>query len=113
MVVSMTDKHQVPDLNLTNADAVSQHVDMLKALAHPVRWRMMQLISMHADGVCVCDLEAQFTLSQPTISHHLRIMREAGVVVATQRGTWVYYAVAPSAIMQIRDAVTALVSIHV
>jgi ArsR family transcriptional regulator len=71
----------------------------LKAVAHPVRWRMLELMAAQLDGMCVCDLEAQFDLSQPTISHHLRIMREAGVVVTNQRGTWIYYSVAPEAML--------------
>lgn len=45
--------------------------------------------------LCVCDLESRFDLGQPTVSHHLRILREAGVVTAERRGTWVYYALAP------------------
>lgn len=90
---------------------VTPIVDQLKAVAHPVRWRMLALMSMHDDGLCVCDLEAQFALSQPTISHHLRIMREAGVVVTDQRGTWVYYSVAPEAMQQLTRAFAQLIPI--
>jgi ArsR family transcriptional regulator, arsenate/arsenite/antimonite-responsive transcriptional repressor len=63
---------------------------LLKALADPVRLRLMSLIAA-ADEACVCDLTSTFTVSQPTISHHLRILREAGLVEAERRGTWVYY----------------------
>lgn len=63
---------------------------LLKALADPVRLRLMSLISA-ADEACVCDLTAPFAVSQPTISHHLRVLREAGLVDAERRGTWVYY----------------------
>lgn len=88
-------------------------VEQLKAVAHPVRWRMLELMSMHDDGMCVCDLEAQFDLSQPTISHHLRIMREAGIVVTDQRGTWVYYSVVPEAMQQLASAFAHLAPMKV
>lgn len=63
---------------------------LLKALADPVRLRLMSLIA-DGDETCVCDLNSAFALSQPTISHHLRVLREAGLVSAERRGTWVYY----------------------
>lgn len=83
-------------------------VAQLKAVAHPVRWRLLELMAIHDDGICVCDLESQFDLSQPTISHHLRLMREAGVVVTEQRGTWVYYSVAPEMMHQMASAFARL-----
>ena len=63
---------------------------LLKALADPVRVRLMSLIAA-AGEACVCDLSAPFGVSQPTISHHLRVLRDAGLVDAERRGTWVYY----------------------
>ena len=63
---------------------------LLKALADPVRLRLMSLIA-GSDEACVCELTAPFELSQPTISHHLRVLKEAGMVDAERRGTWVYY----------------------
>jgi ArsR family transcriptional regulator, arsenate/arsenite/antimonite-responsive transcriptional repressor len=69
------------------AEAVAS---MLKALADPVRLRLMSLIA-GADEACVCELTAPFELAQPTISHHLRVLREAGLVRSERRGTWVYY----------------------
>ncbi len=64
----------------------------VKALADPVRLRMLSLIASHAGGeVCVCDLAGAFELSQPTISHHLKVLREVGLVGSERRGTWVYY----------------------
>lgn len=97
-------------IGLTN-EHTSRIVNQLKAVSHPVRWRMLELMSMHDDGLCVCDLEAQFDLSQPTISHHLRIMREAGVVATDQRGTWVYYSIAPEAMQQLVSAFAQLMPI--
>jgi ArsR family transcriptional regulator len=73
---------------------------------------MLELMAMHEDGMCVCDLEAQFDLSQPTISHHLRLMREAGVVVTDQRGTWVYYSIAPEMIQQMASAFAQLIPVR-
>jgi ArsR family transcriptional regulator, arsenate/arsenite/antimonite-responsive transcriptional repressor len=65
-------------------------VALLKALADPVRLRLMSLIAA-TDEACVCDLTTPFDVSQPTISHHLRVLREAGLVDSERRGTWVWY----------------------
>jgi len=64
-----------------------------KALGHPVRVQMLDILSRHGGQVCVCDLESQFDLSQPTISHHLKVLRQAGLVMAEQRGQWLFYRV--------------------
>ncbi|SDM52493.1 ArsR/SmtB family transcription factor [Allokutzneria albata] len=65
---------------------------MFKALADPVRLRLLSLIASHAGGeACVCDLTDAFELTGPTISHHLKVLREAGLVTGERRGTWVYY----------------------
>jgi ArsR family transcriptional regulator len=63
---------------------------LMKALSDPVRLRLMSLIAA-ADEACVCDLTAPFAVSQPTISHHLKVLRDAGLVDSERRGTWVYY----------------------
>jgi ArsR family transcriptional regulator, arsenate/arsenite/antimonite-responsive transcriptional repressor len=68
-----------------------------KALGDPVRLRLLSLIAARAGGeVCVCDLTDAFTLTGPTISHHLRVLREAGLVDCERRGTWVYYWIVPA-----------------
>ncbi|WP_433064497.1 ArsR/SmtB family transcription factor [Dactylosporangium sp. CS-033363] len=68
-----------------------------KALGDPVRLRLLSLIAARAGGeVCVCDLTDAFTLTGPTISHHLKVLREAGLVDYQRRGTWVYYWVVPA-----------------
>jgi ArsR family transcriptional regulator, arsenate/arsenite/antimonite-responsive transcriptional repressor len=65
---------------------------LLKALAEPVRLRLMSLVASHAGGeACVCDLNDAFDLSQPTISHHLKVLHEAGLLDREKRGVWVYY----------------------
>ena len=69
---------------------------VFKALGDPVRLRLLSMIASQAGGeVCVCDLTPAFDLSQPTISHHLKLLREAGLIAAERRGTWVYYRLIP------------------
>ena len=76
-----------------------QVAPLLKALADPVRLRLMSLIASHPGGeACVCDLTDAFDLSQPTISHHLKVLHEAGLVDRDKRGVWVYYRVRPEAL---------------
>lgn len=67
-------------------------VPLLKALADPVRLRLFSIIASHEGGeACVCDLTAFFDVSQPTVSHHLKVLHEVGLVGRERRGTWVYY----------------------
>jgi ArsR family transcriptional regulator, arsenate/arsenite/antimonite-responsive transcriptional repressor len=73
---------------------------MFKALGDPVRLRLLSMIASTAE-VCVCDLSDAFEQSGPTISHHLRVLREAGLVDCQRRGTWVYYWVKPAALRQL------------
>jgi ArsR family transcriptional regulator, arsenate/arsenite/antimonite-responsive transcriptional repressor len=77
-----------------------------KALADPTRVAIVNQLSA-ADEVCVCNLVDAFELSQPTISHHLRILREAGLVESARRGTWVYYRLVPEALDALRAALGA------
>lgn len=74
-----------------------------KALADPTRVAIINCLSA-ADEVCVCNLTETFELSQPTISHHLKILREAGLVESSRRGTWVYYRLVPEALAALRGA---------
>src|SRR5947209_11410443 len=72
---------------------------VFKALGDPVRLRLLSLIASHAGGeACVCDLTGEFDVSQPTISHHLKVLREAGLLTSQRRATWVYYRVRPEAL---------------
>jgi ArsR family transcriptional regulator len=67
---------------------------LVKAIADPVRLRLLSLVASHADGeACVCDLNDAFDLSQPTISHHLKLLHDAGLLDREKRGVWVYYRV--------------------
>ncbi|MFI1505050.1 ArsR/SmtB family transcription factor [Streptomyces sp. NPDC020597] len=69
---------------------------LFKALGDPVRLRLLSMIASRSGGeVCVCDLTPAFDLSQPTISHHLKLLRQAGLIDCERRGTWVYYRALP------------------
>ena len=91
--------------------AADELARVFKALADPVRLRLVSLIGAHAGGeVCVCDLTAAFDLTQPTISHHLRVLREAGLIDSERRGTWVYYRILPAALDRIAGLLAVSVS---
>ncbi len=76
-----------------------------KALADPTRVAIVNRLA-GAGEVCVCDLTAAFELTQPTISHHLKLLREAGLVEASRRGTWAYYRLVPEALDSLRAALS-------
>ena len=72
---------------------------LLKALADPTRLRLVSLVAAHEDGeACVCDLTEPLGLTQPTISHHLKILVEAGIFTRDKRGVWAYYSLVPAAL---------------
>jgi len=71
-----------------------------KALGDPVRLQLVDVLRKHAGKVCVCELVPLFDLSQPTVSHHLKVLREAGVVGSERDGLWAYYYVIPDAIAE-------------
>ena len=79
-----------------------QLASQFKALADPTRVAIVNSLSA-ADEVCVCNLTATFDLSQPTISHHLKLLREAGLVAVTRRGTWAYYRLVDESLQQLRQ----------
>ena len=84
-------------------DVRTEFASRFKALADPARVAIVNRLA--SDGeCCVCELTGSFALSQPTISHHLRLLREAGIVEAEQRGTWAYYRLVPEAIDRLRAA---------
>jgi len=67
-------------------------VSLFRALGDDTRLQIVALLAAAREELCACHIEAHFTLGQPTVSHHLRILREAGVVTSERRGSWVYYA---------------------
>src|SRR4051812_22430807 len=80
----------------------------LKAVADPARLRLLSMISAHADGeACVCDLTAPLGLSQPTVSHHLKVLLDAGLVTRSRRGTWAYYRAVPERLAALADVLRA------
>ncbi len=82
-----------------SAERAEGVMPLLKAVADPVRLRLLSLVAAHADGeACVCDLNDAFALSQPTISHHLKQLHDAGLLDREKRGVWVYYRVNATAL---------------
>ena len=87
--------HVDVELSATDVTALTA---LAKALADPVRLQIVDVLRRQAGEVCVCDLQPLFGISQPTLSHHLRKLRDAGVVGVVRRGQWAYYYVHPSAL---------------
>lgn len=80
-------------LDAEQAAAVAQ---VFKALGDPVRLRIVSIVASHAGGeVCVCDITGAFELSQPTISHHLKVLKDVGLLASERRASWVYYRLVP------------------
>ena len=92
---------------LSQAEA-EQIAPVLKALADPVRLRLVSLVASHAGGeACVCDLNDAFDLSQPTISHHLKVLHDAGLLARSKRGVWAFYRIRPEALASVAALVAA------
>jgi ArsR family transcriptional regulator, arsenate/arsenite/antimonite-responsive transcriptional repressor len=84
------------------ADQAVELSRLFKAMADPVRLRLLSLIASHGGGeACVCDLTGAFDLTAPTISHHLKVLRESGLITGERRGTWVYYRVHPEVLARL------------
>jgi len=78
---------------------------MLKVLADPARIRIVSMLAIAADGeVCVCDLTEPLDLAQPTVSHHMKQLREAGFIESERRGKWIYHRLVPDRLAQVRRA---------
>jgi ArsR family transcriptional regulator len=95
-----------PDTPMLDPEDAERLATQFRALADPTRVGIVNRLAA-ATEVCVCDLTGAFDLSQPTISHHLRILREAGLVTVTKRGTWSYYRLLPEAVAPLRLALGA------
>jgi ArsR family transcriptional regulator len=82
-----------------SAEAAADVAAKLKALADPIRLRLFSLVASHAGGeACVCDISGDFDVTQPTISHHLKVLKDAGLLASERRASWVYYSVVPEAL---------------
>ena len=87
-----------PDVERTQAQRMAT---IAKALADPIRVQLVDVLRQHAGKVCVCELVPLFDLSQPTVSHHLKVLREAGIVDSERVGLWAYYYVLPDALEEL------------
>jgi ArsR family transcriptional regulator len=87
-----------PDIERAHAERMA---DVAKALGDPVRMQLVDVLRKHAGKVCVCELVPLFDLSQPTVSHHLKKLRDAGIVGSERRGLWAYYYVKPEALEEL------------
>jgi len=87
-----------PDVERVQADRMAA---IAKALADPVRLQLVDVLRKHAGKVCVCELVPLFDLSQPTVSHHLKVLRQAGLVDSERHGLWAYYYVIPDALEEL------------
>ena len=76
-----------------------------KALADPTRLDVFRLIAAQEEPICACDVVERFDVSQPTISHHVKVLRDAGLIVASRRGVWAYYAVDPHGLETVQSAI--------
>jgi ArsR family transcriptional regulator len=95
---------------LSPEDAVTL-ARMFKALGDPARLRLVSLIASQEGGeACVCELSEGFDLTGPTISHHLKVLREAGLISGARRGTWVYYRVEPDALHRLSEVLSIAVT---
>jgi ArsR family transcriptional regulator len=82
-------------------DHARRMAEVAKALGDPVRLQLVDVLRKHAGKVCVCELVPLFDLSQPTVSHHLKVLRAAGVVGSERQGLWAYYYVIPDALTEL------------
>jgi ArsR family transcriptional regulator len=87
-----------PDVDREHAERMAS---IAKALGDPIRLQLVDVLRQHAGKVCVCELVPLFDLSQPTVSHHLKVLRDAGLVDSERRGLWAYYYVIPDALEEL------------
>jgi ArsR family transcriptional regulator len=84
------------------SDAAADLASVFKALSDPIRLRLLSVVASRANGeACVCDLSEGIDVTQPTISHHLKVLREAGLLESERRASWVYYRVVPEALQHL------------
>lgn len=100
----------VPSANVAMSPAEAQRKALVfKALADPNRLRLLSIVKAEESGEsCVCDLTGPLDLGQPTVSHHLRILVEAGLLTREKRGTWAYYSLVPGALDEVAGMLSAL-----
>ena len=89
-----------PDVERERAERMAR---LAKALGDPVRLQLVDVLRKHAGKVCVCELVPLFDVAQPTVSHHLKVLREAGIVGSERQGLWAYYYVVPDALEELSE----------
>lgn len=94
-------------------DVFTDAAALLKAVADPHRLTILATLARADEEVCVCDFTDGLPLNQPTVSHHLRTLRDAGLVTSERRGTWVYYQLAPDAHYRLRNALGDVFNVKV
>lgn len=99
------DPNLAPRLDLGEAQRLG---DLFQALAHPIRLQILDMLSQSAEPVCVCDLEAALPVKQPTVSHHLKQLRDAGLIDSERQGLWAYYFVRPEALGDLQGKLQGL-----
>jgi len=87
-----------PDIEREQAERLAR---VTKALGDPIRMQLVDVLRKHAGKVCVCELVPLFDLSQPTVSHHLKVLRGAGIVGSEREGLWAFYYVVPDALEEL------------
>ncbi len=87
-------------------DAAARMASIAKALGDPIRMQLVDVLRKHAGEVCVCELVPLFDLSQPTVSHHLKVLRDAGIVGSERRGLWSFYYVNPDSLEEVTKWLT-------
>ena len=93
----------LPEVDRERAERLAR---VAKALGDPIRLQLVDVLRRHAGEVCVCELTPLFDVGQPTVSHHLNVLRRAGVVDSVRRGLWAYYYVLPGALEELRGWLT-------
>lgn len=101
MPTPRTAAKRLPNARASKASRLSAFALLCKALGDETRLAMVELLGGRRGELCVCEIEAHFNLSQPTISHHLRLLKQAGVVQSERRGPWAYYTLNPAVAGQI------------
>ena len=94
-----------PTIERLSGESAQQLTDDLVLLAHPIRLQILGILSQSAGDVCVCDLEAALPVKQPTVSHHLRLLREAGLIDCERRGLWAHYYVRREMLAALRQRI--------
>jgi ArsR family transcriptional regulator len=87
-----------PDVERLEAERMAE---VAKALGDPIRLQLVDVLRKHAGRVCVCELTPLFDVGQPTVSHHLKVLRGAGIVASERQGLWAYYYVRPEALAEL------------